>query len=322
MNQPKGIDVVKESINRLKLIQPLKKSDGGSHKIPKIELTISVNGVAIQEPKSKKIYCQFPLHRISYCADDKTEKKFFSFIAKDVDTDKHLCFVFMSEKMSEEIILTIGQAFDLAYAKFIETSGREFEIRKQLIMLQKRVHELEDENKKLKEKIGKYEPESCKSPTSQIDDLLTSSSVTNGTSAASINGKNTNSNGNKLTIDPNVPVPALQPPPSSRNRNNSTNQSPINLLDVDLDEYTDNTLTINDRNSTSINDLLDQDFNPRASINDTSMSITQEKDIFGCEPFQQVQQDPFGMGQFNSGDLDSAIVSLDKKLAEMRVCLQ
>ena len=63
-------------------------------------------------------------------------------------------------------------------------------------------------------------------------------------SAASINGKNTNSNGNKLTIDPNVPVPALQPPPSSRNREYSTNQSEINFLDVDLDEYTGNMLTI------------------------------------------------------------------------------
>ena len=42
---------------------------------------------------------QYPLHRISYCADDKGEKKFFSFIAKDQDSDQHVCFVFVSDKL-------------------------------------------------------------------------------------------------------------------------------------------------------------------------------------------------------------------------------
>ena len=310
MSQPKGIEVVKESINKLKFIQPIKKSEGS--KIPKVELTISVNGVAIQEPKSKKIYCQFPLHRISYCADDKTEKKFFSFIAKDTDTEKHLCFVFMSEKMSEEIILTIGQAFDLAYAKFIETSGRELEIRKQLIILQKKVCDLEEENKKLKERISKYEPDEKEDPSKVVVPAI----VENGATPEKPVEKSSTNNVA-------VTVPALQPPPSARVRNSSSNQGPINLLDADLESH-DTTVTIS--NQKLINDLLDQDFNPRAldkvetKTVDESIGITQEKDIFGCEPFQV--QDPFGMSQFNnSGDLDSAIVSLDKKLAEMRVSL-
>lgn len=42
---------------------------------------------------------QYPLHRISYCADDKGEKKFFSFIAKEADAEKHVCFVFVSDKL-------------------------------------------------------------------------------------------------------------------------------------------------------------------------------------------------------------------------------
>ena len=39
------------------------------------------------------------LFRISYCADDKAEKRFFSFIAKEADSDKHTCFVFVSDKL-------------------------------------------------------------------------------------------------------------------------------------------------------------------------------------------------------------------------------
>lgn len=51
VDQPKGIDVVKEGIRKLKFNQQLKKAEGS--KIPKVELTISIDGVAIQEPKTK-----------------------------------------------------------------------------------------------------------------------------------------------------------------------------------------------------------------------------------------------------------------------------
>lgn len=124
VDQPKGIEVVKEGIRKLKFTQQLRKAEG--NKIPKVELTISIDGVAIQEPKTKvcsfflfclnfhspfppvfllfsvcfqRIMHQYPLHRISYCADDKGEKKFFSFIAKEADTEKHVCFVFVSDKL-------------------------------------------------------------------------------------------------------------------------------------------------------------------------------------------------------------------------------
>lgn len=51
MDQPKGIEVVKEAICKLKFNQQLRKSEGT--KTPKVELTISIDGVAIQEPKTK-----------------------------------------------------------------------------------------------------------------------------------------------------------------------------------------------------------------------------------------------------------------------------
>lgn len=121
VDQPKGIEVVKDGIKKLKFSQQIKKA--GGEKTPKVELTVSVDGVAIQEPKTKKIQHQYPLNRISYCADDKAEKKFFSFITKEEDSEKHTCFVFVSDKLAEEITLTIGQAFDLAYKRFL--SGKE-----------------------------------------------------------------------------------------------------------------------------------------------------------------------------------------------------
>jgi len=120
VEKPKGIEVVKEGIRKLKFSQQIKKAEGT--KTPKVELTVSVDGVAIQDPKTKKVQHQYALHRISYCADDKAEKRFFSFIAKEEEDEKHTCFVFVSDKLAEEITLTIGQAFDLAYKKFLSGS--------------------------------------------------------------------------------------------------------------------------------------------------------------------------------------------------------
>lgn len=96
---------MKQTFQKLKFNQQLKKSEAGSGnaKTPKAELTISVSGVTIQEPKSKKVLHEYPLHRISYCADDKAEKRFFSFIAKDADSTKHTCFVFLSDKLVSNI---------------------------------------------------------------------------------------------------------------------------------------------------------------------------------------------------------------------------
>ncbi|UYV60993.1 GULP1 [Cordylochernes scorpioides] len=64
VDKPKGIEVVKEGIRKLKgnvlkmcvwrqFNQYLKKSEGSTAKIPKVELTISIDGVAIQDPKTR-----------------------------------------------------------------------------------------------------------------------------------------------------------------------------------------------------------------------------------------------------------------------------
>ncbi|XP_053621677.1 PTB domain-containing adapter protein ced-6 isoform X2 [Plodia interpunctella] len=152
VDQPKGIEVVKDAIKKLQFTQQLKKSETkDAAKCKKVEITISVDGVAIQEPRSSNIMYQFPLHRISYCADDKGAKKYFSFIAKGGSTvntnghnenlEKHECFVFISTKLASEITMTIGQAFDLAYRRFLRDNGKYLEIQK--LHLQKQKIELQ-----------------------------------------------------------------------------------------------------------------------------------------------------------------------------------
>ncbi|XP_074594468.1 uncharacterized protein LOC141849862 [Brevipalpus obovatus] len=233
VDQPKGIGVVKEGIRKMKFNQHLRRAEGT--KTPKVELTISVDGVAIQDPKTRKISYQYPLHRISYCADDKTDPKFFSFIAKEADSEKHHCFVFVSDKLAEEITLTIGQAFDLAYRRFLETSGRDLEMRKQLMMLHKRVQELENENSQLRARLSVYENTKSRSSSGAGRTSSSSSSLTQVTGKSS-HQPNHQHAGESNGV--NVPLQPLQPPPPNHQRsqmNRSTNQT-INLLDFDLND--------------------------------------------------------------------------------------
>lgn len=166
VTEPKGIEVVQEAIKKLQFTQQLKKSetkDGA--KCKKVEITISVDGVAIQVPKSNNILRQFPLHRISYCADDKGEKKYFSFIAKpgfSIDDiinneenpeteEKYECFVFTSTKLASEITLTIGQAFDLAYRRFMTDNSKIVEIKKLTLLNRKLSLQMNAYKKRLQE---------------------------------------------------------------------------------------------------------------------------------------------------------------------------
>ncbi|KTF88210.1 hypothetical protein cypCar_00010603, partial [Cyprinus carpio] len=137
VEQPKGTDMVRVAVRKLKFQRHIKKSEG--QKTPKVELQISIYGVKILDPKTKEMQHNCQLHRMSFCADDKTDKRIFTFICTEPETKKHLCYVFDSEKCAEEITLAIGQAFDLAYKKFLESGGKDVETRKQIGNLQKRV---------------------------------------------------------------------------------------------------------------------------------------------------------------------------------------
>ena len=57
-------------------------------------------------------------------------------------------------KQAEEITLTIGQAFELAYKKFLESKSKDLEKEKQSLVLQKRIEFLENENKELKKRLS------------------------------------------------------------------------------------------------------------------------------------------------------------------------
>lgn len=341
VDQPKGIEVVKEGIRKLQFGQDIKKSE--CSKLPKRELTISVNGVAIQDPKTKEILYQYPLHRISYCADDKGEKKFFSFIAKEADKEVHSCFVFVSDKLAEEITLTIGQAFDLAYRQFLDSSGRDLENRKQMMLLQKRLALVQTEAEELRRRLRAVSDlapaaavqEYCrKNLILNLLDASPSSVLQNGehsalTGGSGGGGSDGSSSGNSSGSG--SPAPPPVPP-----RNDATDL---------IGDFNGSTPDV----GTKLEGLLFEDLvEPTSAANSSQpppaisppprpAQSADSKDLFGAEPFSpsgppsqpppalpepspQPADDPFGMGSFQGspGEIENAIGLLDRRLSEMK----
>ncbi|KRZ77799.1 PTB domain-containing engulfment adapter protein 1, partial [Trichinella papuae] len=154
--QSKGIDVIKEAVQKLRFNLQLNRSHG--YKLQKVLIQISIYGITLVDVKTKVLVCQHALHRISFCADDKQDKRVFAYIVKrSAESSEHDCHVFLCNKVAEEITLTVGEAFDLAYRRFLENNGKDLEVKKQLIILRKRVQELEEENSNLKHQLAEQQ---------------------------------------------------------------------------------------------------------------------------------------------------------------------
>jgi cell division protein FtsB len=54
---------------------------------------------------------------------------------------------------AEEITLTIGQAFELAYRRFLETSGKDLAVQQRIVALQGRNRQLEAETTELRRRL-------------------------------------------------------------------------------------------------------------------------------------------------------------------------
>jgi len=151
----KGIEVVRAALHKLTFKKQIKQSEGV--KPAKVILNININYISLLENKTKMLLHNVPLQNISFCSDDKKDKHLFSFIAK-IDS-KHFCFGFESTNEANNITLTIGQAFDVAYEEYMKVKKVEDTKldNKQMVELNKKVSELALENSKLKQRIAQLE---------------------------------------------------------------------------------------------------------------------------------------------------------------------
>ncbi|KAH9502700.1 Ankyrin repeat and SAM domain-containing protein 1A, partial [Bulinus truncatus] len=98
-------------------ITKLKKSSEVISKIPSIMLSISFKGVKFIDAVSKKVVCDHEIANIFCACQDGEHMNFFAYITKDRENGKNYCHVFSvrNRDLAGEIILTLGEAFEIAY---------------------------------------------------------------------------------------------------------------------------------------------------------------------------------------------------------------
>ncbi|XP_055901303.1 ankyrin repeat and sterile alpha motif domain-containing protein 1B-like isoform X11 [Biomphalaria glabrata] len=108
-----------EGITKLKhrLRRKLQKSSEVISKIPSIMLSISFKGVKFIDAVSKKVVCDHEIANIFCACQDGEHLNFFAYITKDRENGKNYCHVFSvrNRELAGEIILTLGEAFEIAY---------------------------------------------------------------------------------------------------------------------------------------------------------------------------------------------------------------
>nr|XP_018918082.1 PREDICTED: ankyrin repeat and SAM domain-containing protein 1A [Bemisia tabaci] len=115
-----GSTVVKElrgTESTKKSIQKLKKSAGNDVTVPQIVLAISYRGVKFLDPMDQALVCEHEIRNIHCACQDAEELTHFAYITKDHASNAHYCHVFCVSSMDQatEVILTLGQAFEVAY---------------------------------------------------------------------------------------------------------------------------------------------------------------------------------------------------------------
>uniref|UniRef100_A0A673ITA6 Ankyrin repeat and sterile alpha motif domain-containing protein 1B-like n=1 Tax=Sinocyclocheilus rhinocerous TaxID=307959 RepID=A0A673ITA6_9TELE len=95
----------------------VRKSTEQMKKIPTIVLSVSYKGVKFIDATNKNIIAEHEIRNISCAAQDPEDLSTFAYITKDLKSSHHYCHVFTAfdVNLAYEIILTLGQAFEVAY---------------------------------------------------------------------------------------------------------------------------------------------------------------------------------------------------------------
>lgn len=335
VNEPKGTPVIRDAIHAIRFQLQVNKGITGhsGSKLKKVDIHISVDGLTVIDTKTKMILHKFPLHKISFCADDKQDKRVFSFIAKEDSSSRHKCFVFLSDKLAEQITLTVGEAFDLAYQKFLEKNGKDLENRKQVIVLRKRIAELESENNDLKEKLAATLRQTTTNYDSQAPSLPTSpvpsqppTFLSSAVPAAVVPGASNPSNGLGS-------LPILQPPPAAPRRNHIYPSQNMAIMEDLSNSTPDVGKKLENLCLDKFEDIFDNEFDPRADEKKKAEEL-KAKDQFGLDPFGDTVLDEMLKAQSNGVEktggidplsheptaeqLEQMLTLVDKRLTEMR----
>uniref|UniRef100_A0A7N5JKA4 Ankyrin repeat and sterile alpha motif domain containing 1B n=1 Tax=Ailuropoda melanoleuca TaxID=9646 RepID=A0A7N5JKA4_AILME len=110
-------DIPRSKLERQMAQANCQKSTEQMKKVPTIILSVSYKGVKFIDATNKNIIAEHEIRNISCAAQDPEDLSTFAYITKDLKSNHHYCHVFTAfdVNLAYEIILTLGQAFEVAY---------------------------------------------------------------------------------------------------------------------------------------------------------------------------------------------------------------
>lgn len=154
VSEPKGTKVVRNAIDMVKVAADVRKTNNPGWDIPEVDLSISIRSIMCLQRGTNKVLHQHPIHVISFSADDKrgSGNLFVYIIKPKPPATDHICYVYeCSRTQAIELTATIGEAFELAYKKFLEAK------------------EAQEEFKKLKERLETASPQEKEEIRKQLE---------------------------------------------------------------------------------------------------------------------------------------------------------
>ncbi|XP_035378273.1 ankyrin repeat and SAM domain-containing protein 1A-like isoform X3 [Electrophorus electricus] len=111
INELRGVESTQDACAKMR------RSTEQMRKVPTIFLSITYKGVKFIDAANKNIIAEHEIRNISCAAQDPEDLCTFAYITKDLQTSHHYCHVFstVDVNLTYEIILTLGQAFEVAY---------------------------------------------------------------------------------------------------------------------------------------------------------------------------------------------------------------
>ena len=92
--------------------------------MPKIELAVSINGVKLLNVNTKETLFTYDIKHINNVCQDQDDLNYFAFSTQSDPSAHYYCHVFSckDKDLSTQVILTIGQAFDVAFELFCKNN--------------------------------------------------------------------------------------------------------------------------------------------------------------------------------------------------------
>uniref|UniRef100_A0AAQ6IBH1 Ankyrin repeat and sterile alpha motif domain containing 1Ab n=1 Tax=Anabas testudineus TaxID=64144 RepID=A0AAQ6IBH1_ANATE len=119
----RGIESTQDACAKIR-VQKSKDSKKG----PVVILSITYRGVKFIDAATKTIVAEHEIRNISCAAQDPDDLCTFAYITKDLKSGHHFCHVFSTVEVTQtyEIILTLGQAFEVAYQMAVQSRARHY----------------------------------------------------------------------------------------------------------------------------------------------------------------------------------------------------